>query len=153
MSYRPVTCKGSFRNVAGCLLTPILGQYYVLIIRNRRGNWMLPGGMVDEQDKRADHPCFRTLEREFGEELGFPMPGLTLLDQYAYHERTLITIASFNVNDLQTFQPNNEATEAKLVEIAILIRNGFTEPPFEGYVRRSFLEMAQAGKFDRFLKS
>jgi NTP pyrophosphohydrolases including oxidative damage repair enzymes len=151
MFQNKIFCKNSYSNVAGIFLTRLHNDYYVLLLLNRRGYWVTPGGQVDYDDLSNEYPCLSTLAREFNEETSFPMPEIEIINRYVYNINTLIFIVTFSIYDLGDFGMNNEMIDMNLFSLSDIVRNKFDFPPLARYVKNSFIEIYNSGMLDDFI--
>ena len=109
----------------------------VLLLRNHKGKWMLPGGMIDQ----GETP-FQAMKREFKEETGCNLPWISGVKKFDFHGHTWIYLA-YTFNVIGPFKVNSEAAAMKFVKIKDIF-----DYDLRGCVKKSMSEMFKRGLLD-----
>ena len=102
----------------------------VVVLRNRRGEWELPGGRLDATDASPE----AALRREMGEELGLDVEVGPLVDSWIYDvegKRVLILTFACTAERPPELVHSDEHVDVAEFELERLRR----EPIPEGYLR------------------
>ncbi len=112
------------------------GSRYV-VLRNRRGEWELPGGRLDASDAGP----IETLKREMSEELGLEVEVDSILDSWVYEvEGKRVLILTYGC---QAEQPSELSHSDEHIEVALMDYAELTNAVIPiGYLRSIRVSMA-----------
>ena len=130
----------TYKNAAIILFTGTKLDRVVLLRDKHTQEWMVPGGMVDNNDQTS----FHTMKREFREETGFNLPYLSDQSSYNYNDSTIIYKAYTNTK-FPKFKPTKEADKLHYAKLDDIL-NGKFEKKYgylKHYVASSFKKMRQ----------